>query len=151
MDYDTNNRFVAVFHILKEDIDLLAGLVNEHFEEKKESNLEHYKEEIKRAGYAFALVNGKLTTCKLTSCNQCDFDDKHFTCSRQRIEWMLKPYQKQPYKLTQFEYDLLQNYKGILRFKNMNTLKWMKEKGYFKGIDENETVGDILADCEVIK
>lgn len=26
----------------------------------------------------------------------------------------------------------------------------MKEKGYFKGIDENETVGDILANCEVI-
>ncbi len=33
----------------------------------------------------------------------------------------------------------------------MNTLYCMKEKGYFKGIDENETVGDILANCEVIK
>lgn len=84
-------------------------------------------------------------------CDQCYFNDKHFTCARMRMEWMLKPYKKSVYKLTQFEYDLLQNYKGILRFKNMNTLNWMKEKGYFKGIDENEIVGDILANCEVIK
>lgn len=135
----------------KEDMNILTGLVNEHFEEKQETNLEHYKDEIKYAGYEFALVNGKPTTCKSTLCDQCYFNDKHFTCVRMSFEWMLKPYKKSVYKLTQFEYDLLQNYKGILRFKNMNTLNWMKEKGYFKGIDENETVGYILANCEVIK
>lgn len=27
----------------------------------------------------------------------------------------------------------------------------MKEKGYFKGIDDNEIIGDILAKCEVIE
>lgn len=26
----------------------------------------------------------------------------------------------------------------------------MKEKGYFKGIDDNELIGEILAYCEVI-
>jgi hypothetical protein len=36
------------------------------------------------------------------------------------------------------------------QFKNINALAEMKEKGYFKGIDENEAVEDILANCEVI-
>lgn len=164
--------FRITFDLLKEEIaidtnmgnviesDLLQAIIqqvkelhwlDEKTEIKQESNLEHYKDEIKYAGYEFALVNGKPTTCRTSLCDQCYFNDMHFTCARKRMEWMLKPYKKSVYKLTQFEYDLLQNYKGILRFKNMNTLNWMKEKGYFKGIDENETVGDILANCEVIK
>lgn len=138
-----------------QDLDFLAKLVDERFEEKKESNLEHYKEEIKRVGYEFALVNRKPTTCRLTSCSQCDFNDKHFTCARQRIEWMLKPYKKSVYKLTQFEYDLLQSYlKGNLRgnkFKSVLVLNMMKEKGYFNDVDKNESIKDILANCEVIK
>lgn len=163
--------FRITFDLLKEEIaidtnmgnviesDLLQAIIqqvkelhwlDEKTEIKQESNLEHYKDEIKYAGYEFALVNGKPTTCKLTLCDQCYFNDKHFTCTRKRMEWMLKLHKKSVYKLTRFEYDLLQNYKSILRFKNMNTLNWMKEKGYFKGIDENETVGDILANCDVI-
>lgn len=58
---------------------------------------------------------------------------------------------KPTYKLSQFEYDLLQNYNGRLMFINMNTLYCMKEKGYFKGVDEDATIKDILANCEVIK
>lgn len=163
--------FKITFDLLKEEIaidtnmgnviesDLLQAIIqqvkelhwlDEKTEIKQESNLEHYKDEIENAGYEFALVNGKPTTCRTSLCDQCYFNDKHFTCVRKSFEWMLKPYKKSVYKLTQFEYDLLQNYKGILRFKNMNTLNWMKEKGYFKGIDENETVGDILANCDVI-
>lgn len=57
--------------------------------------------------------------------------------------------------MSQFEYDLLQSYlKGRLRrftFKTVLTLNVMKEKGYFKGVDENATIEDILANCEVIK
>lgn len=141
------NLLSAIYKYCKE----LGWIEEEKKEIKQETNLEHYKDEIKHAGYEFALVNGKLTTCKSTLCDQCYFNDKHFTCVRKSFEWMLKPYKKPTYKLTQFEYDLLQNYNGIFRFKNMNTLNCMKEKGYFKGIDENETVGDILANCEVIK
>lgn len=141
------NLLSAIYKYCKE----LGWIEEEKKEIKQETNLEHYKDEIKRAGYEFALVNGKLTTCKSTLCDQCYFNDKHFTCVRKSFEWMLKPYKKSVYKLTQFEYDLLQNYNGRLRFINMNTLYCMKEKGYFKGIDENETVGDILANCEVIK
>lgn len=150
---DTNMENVIESDLLQAIIQQVKELhwFDEKTEIKQESNLEHYKDEIKYAGYEFALVNGKPTTCKSTLCDQCYFNDKHFTCVRKSFEWMLKPYKKSVYKLTQFEYDLLQNYKGILRFKNMNTLNWMKEKGYFKGIDENETVGDILANCEVTK
>lgn len=39
----------------------------------------------------------------------------------------------------------------IYSFKVFNSLNGMKEKGYFKGIDDNEIIGDILAKCEVIE
>ena len=143
---------MSAMNKFKEDIDLLTGLVNEHFEEKKESNLEHYKKEIKSADYEFALVNGKPTMCKWTLCDQCFFKDRTL-CAKNRIKWMLRPF-KRKYKLTQFEYDLLQGYlKGFFsgyEFKNITTLNRMKEKGYFKGIDDNELIGEILAKCEVV-
>ena len=139
---------MSAMNKFKEDVNLLTGLVNEHFEEKKESNLEHYKEEIKRAGYEFALVNGKPTTCKWILCDQCFFNDRSL-CSKNRIEWMLKQF-KRKYQLTQFEYDLLQSYANGYKFKDIMPLIVMKEKGYFKGIDDNEIIGDILAKCEVV-
>lgn len=132
-----------------DNLNLLRELVNEHFEEKKESNLEHYKEEIKSAGYDFALVNGKPTTCKWILCDQCFFKDR-ILCTKKRIEWMLKPF-KRKYKLTQFEYDLLQSYASGYKFKNIMPLIVMKEKGYFKDMDKNEKITDILANCEVIQ
>lgn len=76
---------------------------------------------------------------------------------RQIAEWLeeLKqyklagPYKKPAYKLTKFEKDLLQSFLGTYAFKNVRPLTWMKEKGYFKGIDENATIEDILANCEI--
>lgn len=139
---------ISAMNKFKECVSLLTGLVNEHFEEKKESNLEHYKEEIKSAGYDFALVNGKPTTCEWILCDQCFFKDRIF-CAKKRIEWMLKPF-KRKYKLTQFEYDLLQSYASGYKFKDVMPLIVMKEKGYFKCIDENEEIDYILANCEVV-
>lgn len=66
-------------------------------------------------------------------------------------EWLKKPYQKPTFKLTQFEYDLLQLYKGKYSFKLSNSLRGMKEKGYFRSVDENAKIEDILESCEVIK
>lgn len=132
-----------------DNINLLRELVNEHFEEKKESNLEHYKEEIKSAGYDFALVNGKPTTCKWILCDQCFFKDR-ILCAKKRIEWMLKPF-KRKYKLAQFEYDLLQSYASGYKFKDIMPLIVMKEKGYFKDINKDEKITDILWNCGVIK
>ena len=128
---------------------LFKELIDEHFEEKKESNLEHYKEEIKSAGYDFALVNGKPTTCKWILCDQCFFKDR-ILCTKKRIEWMLKPF-KRKYRLTQFEYDLLQSYAREYKFKDIIPLIVMKEKGYFKDMDKNAKITDILANCEVIQ
>lgn len=136
------NKFNSYSRLFKE-------LVDEHFEEKKESNLEHYKEEIKRAGYEFALVNGKPTTCKWILCDQCFFNNKSL-CSKKRIEWMLKPF-KRKYQLTQFEYDLLQSYANGYKFKDIMPLIIMKEKGYFKDINKDEKITDILWNCGVIK
>ncbi|WP_337527013.1 hypothetical protein [Holdemanella sp.] len=147
--YYNFDNCISSMNKFKEDINLLTGLVNEHFGEKKESNLEHYKEEIKSAGYDFALVNGKPTTCKWILCDQCFFKDR-ILCSKKRIEWMLKPF-KRKYKLTQFEYDLLQSYASGYKFKDIMPLIVMKEKGYFKDINKDEKITDILWNCGVIK
>lgn len=140
---------ISAMNKFKECVNLLTGLVNEHFEEKKESNFEHYKDEIKCAGYDFALVNGKPTTCKWLLCDQCFFKDR-LLCSKNRMEWMLKSF-KRKYQLTQFEYDLLQSYASGYKFKDVMPLIAMKEKGYFKCIDENEEIDYILANCEAIE
>lgn len=58
--------------------------------------------------------------------------------------------EKTVYKLTKFEKELLQCYQDIYSFKVFNSLNKMKKKGYFKGIDDNELIGDILAKCEVV-
>ena len=63
---------------------------------------------------------------------------------------MLKPF-KRKYKLTQFEYDLLQSYASGYKFKDIMPLIVMKEKGYFKDINKDEKITDILWNCGVIK
>lgn len=64
---------------------------------------------------------------------------------------LASPYKKPAYKLTKFEKDLLQSYSSIYKFKlrAMPVLARMKEKGYFKGIDKDATIEDILANCEI--
>lgn len=65
------------------------------------------------------------------------------------MEWLKQPYKKPAIKLTKFEYDLLQSYPSKYRFKTIPVLDRMKEKGYFKSVDENATIEDILANCEI--
>lgn len=64
---------------------------------------------------------------------------------------LASPYKKPAYKLTKFEKDLLQSYSSIYKFKlrAMPVLDRMKEKVYFKGIDKDATIEDILANCEI--
>lgn len=146
-DYTISNALLLA--ICKQAKEL--GWIEEEKQEKQETNYEYFKDEIiENSGYTFALVDGKPCSCSGVMCCDCGFSTGH-GCGEKIKEWLNKPHEKQTYKLSQFEYDLLQNYNGRLRFIDMNTLYCMKEKGYFKGIDENETVGDILANCEVIK
>lgn len=147
----SSNHPAQIREQFTQDLDFLAKLAEEHFEEKKESNFEHYKDEIKCAGYDFALVNGKPTTCKWLLCDQCFFKDR-LLCSKKRMEWMLKPF-KRKYQLTQFEYDLLNAYKvsGILNsIRNYSALFELYEKEYFKDVDLKATIVEILDNCEVI-
>lgn len=133
-----------------QDLDFLAKLAEEHFEEKTETNYEHFKDEIvQNVKYNLAVVNGEPKPCEDTNCDECDFNCD--CCGKKRFEWLASPYKKPTYKLSQFEYDLLQSYSDIYSFNVFNSLSGMKEKGYFKGIDDNETIGDILDNCEVIK
>ena len=149
--YDNLDGCMSAMNIFNEGVHLLTGLVNEHFEEKSETNYEHYKNEIiENCGFTFALVDGKLHKCACVSCSNCGFSTGH-GCSEKIKEWLKSPYKKPVYKLTKFEKELLQCYSDIYSFKVFNSLSGMKEKGYFKGIDDNETIGDILDNCEVIK
>lgn len=139
-----------------EDMKLLYGLVNEHFEEKPETNYEHYKDEIIEGWMLdLALVDGKLKRCSRTDCNECEFNPGVSKgCKQRLIEWVKKPYEKPEYKLSQFEYDLINAYdrcKECCLLNEIECLKRMSEKGYFKGIDSFTKVHDIIDNCEVIQ
>lgn len=149
--YYNNDNCTLAMNLFKEDINLLTRLVNEHFEEKAETNYEYFKDEIiENSGYIFALVDGKPCQCSGVSCCDCGFSTEH-GCSEKIKEWLKQPHKKPVYKLTKFEKELLQCYSDIYSFKVFNSLNGMKEKGYFKGIDDNEIIGDILANCEVVE
>lgn len=119
-----------------------------------ELNIEHYYDKLTTYGVdGFAVTNGKVKACRDMKCSECEFNGGY--CGQKRFIWMASPYKKPVYKLTQFEYDLLQSYvEGNLRkcmFKDISALMRIKEKGYFKGVDENARIEDILANSEVIE
>lgn len=134
-----------------DNLNLLRELVNEHFEEKQETNLEHYKDEILECCLdSLAVVKGMPKLCYKTNCNDCDFKINQKECHKIAKDWLKQQYIKPTYKLTKFEKELLECYSDVYSFKVFNSLNGMKEKGYFKGIDDNELIGDILAKCEVV-
>lgn len=126
---------------------------DENFEEKQETNYEHFKDEIiENSGYCFALVDGKPCQCSSVSCCDCGFSTGH-GCSETIKEWLKSPCKKPTYKLSKFEYDLLnvhKDYKTYNNIANQIHLFKMREKGYFKGIDTNIPIREILDNCEVI-
>lgn len=136
-----------------QDLDFLAKLAEEHFEEKAETNYEHFKDEIiENTGFQFALVDGKPSKCSGVRCLDCGFSTG-YGCSEKIKEWLKSPCEKQKYKLSRFEYDLLNAYKvsGILNsIRNYSALFELHEKGYFKDVDLKATIVEILDNCEVI-
>lgn len=145
----SSNHPAQIREQFTQDLDFLAKLAEEHFEEKAETNYEHYKDEIvQKVKYNLAVVNGEPKPCEDTNCDECDF--KCSCCGEKRFEWLASPYKKPTYKLTKFEKELLECYSDVYSFKVFNSLNGMKEKGYFKGIDDNELIGEILAKCEVV-
>ena len=137
-----------------QDLDFLAKLANEHFEEKQETNYEYYKDEIiEKSNLFFALVDGKPHQCSDVSCCDCGFSTGH-GCTEKVKEWLKSPHKNQTYKLSQFEYDLIQTYSYVhegYTLSKFNRLIKLKDKGYFKCADYDTKIQDILANCEVIK
>lgn len=134
-----------------QDLDFLAKLAEEHFEEKAETNYEHFKDEIvQNVKYNLAVVNGEPKPCEDTNCDECDFNCD--CCGEKRFEWLASPYKKPTYKLSQFEYDLIQTYSYVHEGYTLSKFKRLiklKDKGYFKCVDCDTKIQDILANCEV--
>lgn len=121
------------------------------FEKKQETNLDYYKDEIlENCIDNLAVVKGRPKLCYKTNCNDCDFKINQIGCRNKVKDWLKQTHEKPVYKLTKFEKELLECYSDVYSFKVFNPLNGMKEKGYFKGIDDNELIGDILAKCEVV-
>lgn len=153
--YGDSDKSISAVKRFTEDLNLLCGLVNECFEPKQETNLDHYKNDIAEIFIdELAVVGDKIKQCSMAECKECRFNFKSeigYGCTNSKEEWLKKIYEKPTYKLSQFEKELLQCYPDIYSFKVFNSLNGMKEKGYFKGVDDNEIIGDILANCEVIQ
>lgn len=116
-----------------------------------ETNLDHYKYEILgNSMWNLAVVKGKPKRCDCTVCGDCDFY-KNGTeyCLKESMGWLEQQYIKPNYKITKFEKDLLQSYPSKYKFQDIPVLDRMKEKGYFKGVNGDAAIEDILADCEI--
>lgn len=156
-----NDRFRENTKQLAEWLEELKQYKEENQPEKSgsyqelETNLDHYKNEIQGNGmWNLAVVKGKPKRCDCVACADCDFyKDKSKGCFEGSMDWLKQQHIKPTYKLTKFENDLVQSYsKGFLsgyEFKKISTLNRMKRKGHFKGVDEDATIEDILADCEI--
>lgn len=138
-----------------DNLNLLRELVNEHFEDNVETNFEHYKDRILDCCIDnLAVVKGIPKSCSKIDCNDCDFLTIKKECCEIAKDWLKQPYKKLTYKLTKFEIDLLQScsqgYSPKYQFKNINSLTEMRKNGYFKCINRDETIEEILAKCEVV-
>lgn len=89
--YSSDNSMGAMSRF-KEDVNLLYGLINEHFKEKKETNLEHYYDDLLRVGSHFTFMYGKIRHCWNLDCRKCPFDKGE--CDERRFKWLLSPYEK---------------------------------------------------------
>ena len=135
----------------------LGWLEKEKQEIKQESNFEHYKDGIiELCVDDLAVSKGKVVECLAISCSECDLADKNGNCigSHEIIKWLKQPYKKPPYKLSQFEFDLIQTYRDgntDCKLSARRILRELKDKGYFKCVDYDTKIQDILDNCEVIK
>ena len=118
---------------------------------KQETNLEHYFDELLKVGNRFTFMNGKIKSCNSVMCSKCVFESD---CGVKRFKWLASSYVKPTYKLSQFEFDLLNAYKnsGMRRcISNYGTLLELYKKGYFKEIGTSIPIHEILDNYEVIK
>lgn len=125
-------------------------------EQNQETNLDHFQQEILEKGlWNLAVVKGRPERCDHTKCIDCELSkDRSRGCHEKVMNWLKQPRKAPAIKLNKFEIDLLQSYlKSSLlsgyEFKSIVILKRMKGKGYFKDVDEDATIEDILANSEI--
>lgn len=132
----------------------LGWIEEEKNEIKQETNFEHYKDRILDCCIDnLAVVKGIPKSCSKIDCNDCDFLTIKKECCEIAKDWLKQPYKKPTYKLSQFEYDLLNTYKnsGMRQcISNYGTLLEMYGKGHFKSIDTSTPIHEILDNCEVM-
>lgn len=142
------------FEAVQKQMEELGWFEEEKQEIKQVTNLEYYKDEIlENCIKNLAVVKGRPKLCYKTNCNDCDFKIVQ-GCHKKVEEWLKQTHIKPKYKLTQFEYDLLsvhKDYKTYNNIANQIHLFKMREKGYFKDVDTNIPIREILDNCEVIK
>lgn len=148
---DTNMENVIESDLLQAIIQQAKELGWLEEEKKTETNFQHYFECLsKRKMSDFALIDGRFTKCSDTSCSECDFNGD---CIEGKFRWLKQPYKKPTYKLTKFEYDLLNAHKdsGMQKcLSNYRPLLELNEKGYFKDIDAKIPIREILDNCKVV-
>lgn len=154
---DTNMENVIESDLLQAIIQQakeLGWLEEENHEIKQETNYDHYKDKIIEDGiWNLALVNGTPKRCRNVYCNDCDFKTSS-ECKKKLEEWLKHPYRNSPYKLSQFEFDIIQTYSDChesCKFSDFKQLIELKDKGYFQCVYDNTNIQDILANCEVTK
>lgn len=139
------DEFKAIHQQMKE-----LGWLEE--EQKQETNFQHYFECLsKRKMSDFALIDGRFTKCSDTSCSECDFNGD---CIEGKFRWLKQPYKEPTYQLTQFEYDLINTYNDCRKnrkFRDCDQLRRLKNEGYFKCVNHDVKVQDVLKNCEVIQ
>lgn len=144
------------FKVILKQMEELGWIEEEKNEIKQETNFEHYKDRILDCCIDnLAVVKGIPKSCSKIDCNDCDFLTIQKECCEIAKDWLKQPYKKLTYKLNKFEIDLLQScsqgYSPKYQFKNINSLTEMRKNGYFKCINRDETIEEILAKCEVTK
>ena len=143
----TRNELKAVIQQFKE-----LGWIEEA--KPQETNFEHYKDRILDCCIDnLAVVKGIPKSCSKIDCNDCDFLTIKKECCEIAKDWLKQPYKKSKYKLTKFEFDLLNAHKdsGMQKcISNYRPLLELHEKGYFKDIDTSTPIHEILDNCEVV-
>lgn len=114
------------------------------------TNLEFYKDEIKKRIKNDESFGCAICKAKFKNCQQCSGDDgDDILCNV--VDWLLEEH-KEPIKLKQWEYDAIKYHGKLSKFNDICFLMAMRNKGYFKGItDTSMKTEDILKNCEVIE
>lgn len=124
-------------------------------ENQPETNLDHFQQEILEKGlWNLAVVKGRPERCDHIKCIDCELSkDRSRGCHEKVMNWLKQPRKAPTIKLTKFETDLLQScsqvYSPKYQFKNITFLTEMGERGYFKGVDMDAKIEDILANSEI--